>query len=141
MTTRKMWAPKGWEKPGVSTAGRGLYLTLDSSHWLEPVEVEITEIAGRPDFESGDTVCLYGDTTDKRFVEGIYIDSDGKWCVVFTDGDYGLAYHWTKLPREKTVTLRVTGPGDAVEDYMADAASCTITGRHGVRVERVEDER
>ena len=142
MTTRKMWVRRNYFE---TDAGFGTYVNPLSTP--DPIPVLVTDATDMPDFEPGDRVRWKNVPEGRVFeVDGIYVDRDGKWSVVIVRKPEGyhtveVAAMLTKIPREKTVTLRVTGPEDAVEDYMADAGSCTITGRHGVRVERVEEDR
>ena len=145
MTTRKMWAPNGWENPCVSTAVRGLYLTPNRSYWEDPVEVQVTTVDhARPDFEPGDRVRLTALKADGEVLGYPFQLPKGyrsTWIVPVTDHKAGImrcvsAEGLTKLPREKTVTLRVTGLEEAVDRFVSKCDRDYLTG---IRVERVEE--
>ena len=135
MTTRKMWARKTWPN--------ALALEVTANKLDEFVPVFITDAEGMPDFEPGDRVVIDVDHKDPANVVAVPTCIEGEWLVpVRRERDSWLLAMWhhgrlTKLPREKTVTLRVTGPEDELErslsrmDHIADPC----------RVERVEDDR
>ena len=133
MKTRKMWAPSDWKNRGV--------FGVDEMNYGVPVLV--TDAEGVPDFGPGDMVAwkTYGFSGPGRVVEGVYINRDGLWCVVFDDGDCDFADGYTRVSTEKTVTFHVT-----TDEYLsADSLEDHIRRGPGVgrvlRVERVEDDR
>lgn len=127
---REMWAPKGWEKPGISSSDpyRRVF-SENASEWREPVRVLVTEIPeGMPEFEVGDRVQ---DRDDEATVTHLPVCIEGQWMVpvlfVKVDNERGqivqhqlwYALRLTKLPREISLTIRVTGPEDAVNEVVA----------------------
>jgi hypothetical protein len=145
VTTRKMWAPKGWER-----AESALFFSYRDA-WREGEEVEVTKVDHvRPDFKPGDRVEARHSPNGVFRVVDVPVQVAGVWYVpVVLDRESDVAHpmlrvpaNLTKLPREKTVTLRVTGPEDAVEDFISAAeTSCNYEKPRVVTVERVEAER
>jgi hypothetical protein len=137
-----MWAPKGWEGGWMSVHP----VTIGPSD----IPVLVTSAEGMPDFAPGDRVQFRGYDEDIVYeVEGVYLDKDGRWAVVLYshDGDeWDCTYpcHLTKLPREVTKLVRVTGTEDGVErtvQAMTSDHAFRVATDTGVRVEIVEDER
>lgn len=111
-----------------------------------PVE-QIPE--GRPDFEPGDRVRSMAGGDAEVLTYPQHVGSRDWWPMVVRT-DSGSARVWdaaskglTKLPREKTVVLRVTGPEKDVaeaEHRLAYSYESEHERVHSVRVERVDDE-
>lgn len=99
---------------------------------------------GRPDFGPGDKVIwLFDDSLPPLEVEGVYLDRDRKWCVVFTNKAYDYVKNYKLVPKRKTVTLTITGPKEGVDKVLTmmtgkEAFETAIS--HGVYVDRVEEE-
>lgn len=137
MKARKMWTTDN--EMTRCRQGAGVILWPDytgGSH--HPVLVIDAE--GMPDFEPGDRVKHHALRPVILEVMSHPTPVNGAWWVVVREKggvpQAALCDNLTKLPREKTVMLKVTGPEEAVETEV-----CHIgVGPHasGVRVERVD---
>lgn len=135
MSSRKMWADVDW-----ATNTGGTYMHAKRVHTSVPVLV--TDAKGAPDFGPGDMVrhrYSFKGREDQE-VEGVYVDSEGEWSVVLTDGEYDRASVYERVPREVTKLVRVTGPEDKTKAALLVLAS-GVPLPEGVRVEIVEEER
>jgi hypothetical protein len=145
MTVRKMWAPKEWENDEQATCYGFCTEFPDRVHWTA-TPVIVTDATGMPDFEPGDRVEARHSPNGVFRVVDVPVQVAGVWYVpVVLDRESDVAHpmlrmpaNLTKLPREKTVTLRVTGLEEAVDRFVSKCDRDYLTG---IRVERVEDER
>ena len=138
MMQKKMWAAEGWENCRWFHVGED---EMDQALHAE-VPVLVTDAEGMPDFKPGDRVRLRGATTGEVVSVPFWLIDDG-WNVVVSWPDEHTIVECdrlTKLPKEKTVTLRVTGPEDAVENVGKWLSTTYQQDTRGVRVERVEEE-
>ena len=138
MKARKMWV----ERLYLDGKDCGLYETPAS--WMsDPAPVLVTDATEMPDFEPGDRVQAVNTKVEGE-VETVYRNPrNGKWQVlVDCPNGYRVFYAQvvTKLPHEKTVVLRVTGPEEHVERVAHWMHTTYEEDSRGVRVERVEDE-
>lgn len=138
MKTRKMWVHRPYFE---SDASFGAYVT--DVLCTDPVPVLVTSLDGAPDFEPGDRVRSRGATTGIIATHPQQL-ADGTWVVVVEWPGNALAVMdadpecLTKLPRETSVLLRVTGPDHMVIQSVASYQRNWEEA--GVRVERVEDD-
>lgn len=137
MKTRKMWANRRY----FESNGGFVAFTDARSAEAAPVPLLVTSLEDAPDFEPGDRVRS---VMAECVVMSHPFMSDGSWWVpVKTILDapglspmVRLASNLTKLPREKSVLLRVTFAGHPDPDgFVSNLKTC-----EGVRVERVEDD-
>lgn len=141
MKFQKMWAERDWE----CGAGAGLFISppvVPSDTGVVPVLVqEIPE--GMPDFKPGDRVswgkgCDYGACS--TIAAPPYLQGE-TWRVPLANGNTYPCDLLTKLPRETSVLLRVTGPEEEVDmaaKYVVEKAGLRGAGLD-VQVERVGD--
>lgn len=136
--TRKAWVcPTYFNSEGTTFV---CYMEESSRN---AVQVLVTDATDMPDFKPGDRVNLLGAKGDDGEVVGWPFRRLGRdeWLVpVAAIGRY---YLWradclTKLPRETSVLLRVTGPEPNVGDFLTCAENWNAV-KERVRVERVED--
>lgn len=143
MNSRKMWAPKGWEKD----MGFRVFESAPSGpDDLAPIRVLVQEIPeGMPDFRPGDRVWSAGEVVEivgwPQRARG-----DGDWIVPISRQFHFacvVANSLTKIPPTVTRLIRVTGPKDGVEIATNNLLGKTL-GFHpiypeGVRVEVVDE--
>lgn len=139
MKTRKMYASPGWGD--AVTTGFGVRSTPNA---FQVVPVLVTDATDMPDFEPGDRVRSGGATTGRIATYPQQI-GNGSWVVIVEWPNNVLCVmdadpeKLTKLPHEKTVTLRVTGLDHMVIQSVASYQRNWEEA--GVRVERVEEDR
>lgn len=139
MKTRKMYASPGWGD--AVTTGFGVRSTPNA---FQVVPVLVTDATDMPDFEPGDRVRQTTPSTDvfglpvawhEYEIAHIYFDGE-RWCFYSTDRTRHPLAKYTKLPREKTETYRIT----RTDDQVVDVRTWLRCAPNGVRVERVEDD-
>jgi len=139
MTSRMMWAPKEWKKVSVGA------IRIDTHNYaIDTIPVIVTSAEGMPDFKPGDRVRVRH-RDGATYVDGYpYKSPHGGWWVPLTSGEVHHAEDLTKLPREVTKLLRVTGPESAVAFFCKEGTRgsgvYTGDGPYNVRVEIVEEE-
>lgn len=134
MKARKMWAEMDWE------IGCGAGLWKSDPHFEDnpgKCRVLVIDAEGMPDLEPGDRVRGHI-TGDEYTLVGYPYPHCGFWALQVDTGGYVRADEVTKLPREKTVTLKVTGPEDEVDKTAEQLAGIHSSQSRGVRVERVD---
>lgn len=129
---------KGFTSPKYMDEAVPSYGVIRKAAGLHTRPVFVIDATDAPDFGPGDLVRR-SRNGGWRTVEGIYVDEDGRWCVVFADGKYDFADDWEKVPKHKTVVLKVTGP-----EHNAERVARKMESYDGfpedVRIERVEEE-
>jgi hypothetical protein len=143
MMSRKMWAFRGSLDGDLVSS-----FAPQPEKWMsDPAPFLITSAEGMPDFAPGDRVrAAY---TGKQGCVRAVAMVDGGWRVYWRDTgnvchEYDSAF-LTKLPREVTKLVRVTGPERAVAFFCTEGTRSsgvyTGDGLCNVRVEIVEEER
>lgn len=106
--------------------------------------VIVLDGGGAPDFGPGGWVwSRRSPHVGKHRVRFIGQDADGRWWISLPDYGTTDASLWEKVPAEKSVLLRFTGPEKEVERKVAGIIHnltpwSTVPNPEGVRVERVE---